>query len=149
MAGGRAAGAVCSTAVMPAAASLVKLTARLRVAVSHDGSMARLDWIRRCATGLGVAVAVAVAPVTAQAHGDDPNPLLELADAATQRLQTADPVAQTKWINGGSIEDPPRVEQVLKAVSADATAKGVDPDYVEQIFTDQVHATEAVEYSRF
>jgi chorismate mutase len=111
--------------------------------------VAILDWIRRCATGLGAVVAVAVVPVTAQAHGDDANPLLDLVDAATQRLQTAEPVAATKWINGGSIEDPPRVEQVLKAVSADATRKGVDPDYIKQIFTDQVHATEAVEYSRF
>ena len=117
--------------------------------MSNDGSMALVDWIRRCATGLGAAAAVAVAPMTAQAHGDDANPLLELADAATQRLQTADPVAATKWINGGSIEDPPRVEQVLEAVSADATREGVDPDYIKQIFTDQVHATEAVEYSRF
>jgi chorismate mutase len=38
---------------------------------------------------------------------------------------------------------------VLKAVSADAIRKGVEPDYIKQIFTDQVHATEAVEYARF
>jgi chorismate mutase len=108
-----------------------------------------LEWIRRCASGLFVFVALAVMPATAQAHGDDANALFDLVDAATQRLQTAEPVAATKWINGGSIEDPPRVEQVLKAVSSDATRKGVDSDYVRQIFTDQVHATEAVEYSRF
>lgn len=88
-------------------------------------------------------------PATAQAHTDDVNPLADLVDAATQRLQTAEPVAATKWINGGSIEDPPRVEQVLYAVSASATRKGVEPEYVRQIFTDQVHATEALEYSRF
>ena len=91
--------------------------------------------------------AVAVVPTTAQARGDDANPLVELVDAATQRLQTAEPVAATKWINGGSIEDPPRVEQVLAAVSADATGKGVDPDFVRRMFTDQIHATEAIEYS--
>ncbi|AGB23679.1 chorismate mutase, putative [Mycobacterium sp. JS623] len=94
-------------------------------------------------------VVLAVMPVTPQAHSDDANPLADLVDAATQRLQTAEPVAATKWINGGSIEDPPRVEQVLKAVSADADRKGVEPDYVRAIFTDQVHATEALEYSRF
>jgi chorismate mutase len=94
-------------------------------------------------------VALALIAVTAQAHGDDGNPLLALVDAATQRLQTAEPVAATKWINAGAIEDPPRVEQVLRAVSADATRKGVEPAYVRRIFTDQVHATEAVEYSRF
>jgi chorismate mutase len=111
--------------------------------------MAPLDRIRRCATGLGAVLAVTVIPVTAQAHGEDANPLFDLVDAATQRLQTAEPVAATKWINGGSIEDPPRVEQVLTAVSSAATRKGVDPDYVRQMFTDQVHATEALEYSRF
>jgi chorismate mutase len=111
--------------------------------------MARFDRIRRCATGLGAAAALMVMPMTAQAHSDDGNPLADLVDAATQRLQTAEPVAATKWINGGSIEDPPRVEQVLKAVSADAARKGVEPDYVRQIFTDQVRATEALQYSRF
>jgi chorismate mutase len=34
-------------------------------------------------------------------------------------------------------------------VSADATRKGVEPAYVRRIFTDQVHATEALEYFRF
>jgi chorismate mutase len=111
--------------------------------------MASLDRILRCATGLGAVLALAVLPVTAQARGDDGNPLVDLVDAATQRLQTAEPVAATKWINGGAIEDPLRVEQVLTAVSADATRKGVEPAYVRQIFTDQIRATEALEYSRF
>jgi chorismate mutase len=88
-------------------------------------------------------------PVTAPARGDDANPLVELVDAATQRLQTAEPVAATKWISGGSIEDPQRVEQVLSAVAADATRRGIDPGFVRQAFTDQIHATEAIEYSRF
>jgi chorismate mutase len=117
--------------------------------VDNDGPMTVLDRIRHCATGLGAVVALAVMPVTAEAHGDDGNPLLALVDAASQRLQTAEPVAATKWINAGAIEDPLRVEQVLRAVSADATRKGVEPAYVRRIFTDQVHATEALEYSRF
>jgi chorismate mutase len=88
-------------------------------------------------------------PTTAPALGDDANPLYELVDAATQRLQTAEPVAASKWNTGGPIEDPPRVEQVLGAVSADATGKDVDADYVTRIFTDQIDATEAIESSRF
>jgi chorismate mutase len=83
------------------------------------------------------------------AHADVANPLFDLVDAATQRLQTAEPVAATKWLNGGSIEDPQRVEQVLAAVSADATSRAADADYVRQIFTDQIHATEGIEYTRF
>jgi chorismate mutase len=38
---------------------------------------------------------------------------------------------------------------VLAVVSADATGRGVDPAYVRQIFTAQIDATEAIEYSRF
>ena len=58
-------------------------------------------------------------------------------------------MAASKWKTGGSIEDPQRVEQVLAAVSTDATGKGVDADYVRRIFTDQIDATEAIEYTRF
>ena len=41
------------------------------------------------------------------------------------------------------------MEQVLAAVSTAATGKGVDADYVRRIFTDQIDATEAIEYTRF
>jgi chorismate mutase len=94
-------------------------------------------------------VLIAVASVQAPADADDTNPLLDLVDAATQRLKTAEPVAASKWKNGGLIEDPQRVDQVLAAVSADATGKGVDAGYVGRIFTDQIDATEAIEYTRF
>ena len=104
--------------------------------------------IRRCAVGLCAAVALVIAP-TVSARADDANPLFELVDAAAERLQTAEPVAATKWLTGGSIEDPQRVEQVLEAVSADATGRGVDGGYVRRIFTDQIDATEAIEYTRF
>jgi chorismate mutase len=110
--------------------------------------MALYGFTRRCALALGSVAALAITAGTALARGDD-NPLFELVDAATQRLQTAEPVAATKWLTGGSIEDAARVEQVLAAVSADATGRGVDGDYVRRIFTDQIHATEAVEYTRF
>jgi chorismate mutase len=94
-------------------------------------------------------VLIALASVQAPVRADDINPLLELVDAATQRLQTADPVAASKWKTGGSIEDPQRVEQVLGSVSTAATGKGVDAGYVRRIFTDQIGATEAIEYTRF
>jgi chorismate mutase len=94
-------------------------------------------------------VLIALASVQAPARADDTNPLLELVDAATQRLQTADPVAASKWKTAGSIEDPQRVDQVLAAVSTAANRKGVDAGYVRRIFTDQIDATEAIEYTRF
>ena len=81
-----------------------------------------------------------------------PNPLSALVDAAMARLQTADPVAAFKWLTNASIEDPVRAEQVVATVTADAVSQGMgadDADYVRQIFTDQIDATEAVEYGRF
>ncbi len=44
---------------------------------------------------------------------------------------------------------PQRADQVLDAVGADATAHGVDPQYVRTVFTDQINATEGIEYTRF
>ena len=76
-------------------------------------------------------------------------PLVELIDAAVQRLQTADPVAATKWLTGAAITDPVRVEQVLETVSTDAETAGVPGDYMTALFTDQINATEAIQYSRF
>lgn len=80
---------------------------------------------------------------------DDGAPLVELIDAAVQRLQTADPVAATKWLTGAAITDPVRVQQVLETVSTDAETAGVPGDYVTALFTDQINATEAIQYSRF
>jgi len=37
----------------------------------------------------------------------------------------------------------------LAAVSTDAKGSGVDPESVRRIFTDQIDATEAIEYTRF
>jgi len=88
----------------------------------------------------------------AVASADDPSnsePLYELVDAATQRLQTADPVAASKWLSGAPITDPVRVQQVLEAVSADAQSVGVPSDYVTTAFTEQINATEAIQYNRF
>lgn len=82
------------------------------------------------------------------AHADD-DPLFRLVDTAAQRLQTADPVAAVKWISGGSIEDPARVDQVLAAVGSQAQSAGADPVFVRKVFTDQIHATEGIEYQRF
>lgn len=88
--------------------------------------------------------------LAAAAHADPVGPLYRLVDTAAQRLATADPVAASKWVNAGPpIDDPPRAAAVLDAVSADAAAHGVDENYVRTVFTDQIHATEGIEYTRF
>jgi chorismate mutase len=104
--------------------------------------------VARCATAL-CATVLALTSTCGQARGDDMNPLFELVDAATQRLQTAEPVAASKWNTGGSIEDPARVSQVLEAVGRAAATKNIDPLSVQQVFTDQINATQAIEYTRF
>ena len=80
---------------------------------------------------------------------DEGTPLVELIDAAAQLLQTADPVAATKWLTGAAITDPARVRQVLETVSTDAETAGVPGDFVTALFIDQINATEAIQYSRF
>lgn len=100
---------------------------------------------------LAVSVAVLAAP-PADAFADGgpaDEALFELVDAAAQRLQTADPVAATKWLSGAAITDPERVAQVLTAVSQDAESQGLPAAYVSRVFGDQIDASEAVQYSRF
>lgn len=96
-------------------------------------------------------VAMAVTAVTAAGpvSADPGDPLYDLIDAAAQRLQTADPVAASKWLSGGPITDPARVAQVLAQVATEAEKDGVPTDYAKLVFTDQINATEAVQYSRF
>ena len=90
-----------------------------------------------------------VAGGAATARAVSAEPLYELIDAATERLLTADPVAATKWLNGGPITDPARARQVVDAVTADAAAAQLPTEYVARLFTDQINATEAIQYSRF
>jgi chorismate mutase len=92
---------------------------------------------------------VGALPATATANAEPAGPLYRLVDTAAGRLATADPVAASKWIDGGPITDTTRANQVLDNVGADATAHGVDASYVRTIFTDQIAATEGVEYTLF
>jgi chorismate mutase len=100
----------------------------------------------RGAAAMMTMLAVATADPAA---ADSPEPLYNLVDAAAQRLQTADAVAANKWLTGGPITDPARVKVVLEAVSKDAESRGVSTDYATKAFTNQIHATEAIEYARF
>ncbi|AKS36724.1 chorismate mutase [Mycolicibacterium goodii] len=83
------------------------------------------------------------------ASAEDTDPLLALVDAAAQRLQTADPVAASKFRSGGAIDDPEREQQVIAAVTADATRHDIDPGYVHDVFRNQIDATSSVEHTRF
>jgi chorismate mutase len=102
---------------------------------------------RIASSALGVALVLTATPYLAAA--DAPSPLFALVDAAAQRLQTAEPVAASKWTTGGSIEDPARERQVVDAVTAAAKTQNVDPGYVQMVFRDQIDATVGVEYGHF
>jgi chorismate mutase len=110
--------------------------------VSDDG-IVRLIALLATGAALGALTSVPTA------HAADPGPLYRLVDTASQRLLTADPVAAFKWVDGGSIEDPARVGQVLDNVAADARDRGVDEDFVRRAFQNQIHATEGIQYVRF
>jgi chorismate mutase len=99
----------------------------------------------------GVALAVAFLALCAAppSHADVSSPLFALVDAAAQRLQTADAVSASKWITKGPIEDPARERQVIDGVREAASARGVDPGYVQAVFRDQIDATVGIEYARF
>ncbi len=92
------------------------------------------------------ALALAGAPTAA---ADVLSPLQPLVDAAAQRLLTAEPVAASKYLTGGAIEDPPREQQVLDTVAAAAQAQGADPAFVREVFRDQIDATVSLQYSLF
>ena len=95
-------------------------------------------------------IAYGAAPGDALADdGPAGEPLIELVDAAAQRLQTADPVAATKWLSGAPVTDPARVAQVLGSMARDAEAQGLPAEYARTVFGDQIDANEAIQYSRF
>lgn len=94
-------------------------------------------------------VCVLAVLLAGRVRADPSGTLNDLVDAASQRLQTADPVAANKWLTGGPITDSARVQQVLAMVAADAQSSGVPADYVTTVFTDQINATEGIQYNRF
>jgi chorismate mutase len=104
---------------------------------------------------LGSAVISAIAVVllslscAPDVRADTASPLLPLVDAAAQRLQTADPVAASKFLTGGQVDDPKREQQVIDAVTADASTQHVDAAYVHDVFRNQIDATDSLEHSRF
>jgi len=66
--------------------------------------------------------------------------LLTLID---QRLAVAPMVAKAKWNSGGAINDPPREQLILDAVTAEA--KGLDAVLVRRFFQAQFDASKALQ----
>ncbi|MGE2836925.1 chorismate mutase [Mycobacterium sp. SMC-4] len=97
------------------------------------------------AAALSVIFSLLVAPsAAAQPHST----LTDLVDATARRLEVADPVALTKFHNGQPVKDPQREQQVIDAVSAEASALGADPALVTTVFRDQIDASVGIQYAR-
>lgn len=112
--------------------------------------MPRSTRSRRAASVLFCGVVASSLVVSgAPARADGENALASLVDAAAQRLRVAEPVAAYKWKTHGAVEDPVRVGQQLAELGDQAVAQHVDRNYVTRVFSDQVSATEAIEYTRF
>ncbi|MDR5699850.1 chorismate mutase [Agromyces aerolatus] len=85
----------------------------------------------------------ASAPTTA------PSPLETLVNLAAERLGSAEDAAASKWGTETRIDDPAREQQVLDNVRVLAGQHELSPELAEQIFFDQIQATESIQYTRF
>jgi chorismate mutase len=98
---------------------------------------------------VGISLSLVLSANGAIALADDSGPLTKLVDDAAARLQTADPVAASKYLTGGSVDDRAREQQVIDVVTKAATDAHVDPGFVHDVFRDQIDATDSLEHSRF
>ncbi|WP_083230164.1 gamma subclass chorismate mutase AroQ [Curtobacterium sp. UCD-KPL2560] len=64
-----------------------------------------------------------------------------------ERLGTAPQVAAAKFHSGQAVDDPARERVVLDAARSAAEQAGVDPDWVEAVFADQVAANKVAQYT--
>src|SRR3954465_15074138 len=96
---------------------------------------------RNRTASLLVAGSLLVGAFPAKADAQPVGPLYRLVDTAAQRLAPADPVAASKWVNGGPITDVQRANRVLDAVGADATAHGGGAQTAPPLFPAQITAT--------
>lgn len=101
------------------------------------------------AAAVGVVLSLALGPSEGVATADDSGALTKLVDDAAQRLQTADPVAASKYLTGGAVDDPAREQAVIESVTAEADAKNIDSNFVRDVFRNQIDATDSLEHSRF
>ena len=79
-------------------------------------------------------------PAPNQADAAAADHLLQLID---QRLDVAPMVAKAKWNSGGAVNDPPREQLILDAVTAQAS--GLDAVFVRRFFQAQFDASKALQ----
>jgi len=73
--------------------------------------------------------------------------LVPLVRSISERLDTAEQVALSKWDSGKAVHDPKREAQVLTSVAAMAPALGVGAEDATRIFEDQIEANKEIQYA--
>lgn len=72
-----------------------------------------------------------------------------LASLIEERLTLMSDVARAKWNTGSAIEDPPREQQLLAEVTAQAQADGIPAGWAQHFFRLQIEAAKEVQYCLF
>jgi chorismate mutase len=95
-----------------------------------------------------LSVLIVICPSAALADGDD-TPLTNLIALSSQRLALAEPVARWKWAHHESITDKPREAELLAGIDNRAKAAGIDPEFAQAFFRDQIEASKDVQNALF
>jgi len=99
-----------------------------------------------CLIGLGGCTGPADDPPGASV---DPSPLETLVSLAAERLGNGEAAAASKWGTEVRVDDADRVAEVIAGVRSLAGQHAVAPEFAEQVFLDQIDATESIQFSRF
>ena len=78
-----------------------------------------------------------------------PSPLETLVSLAAERLRSAEAAAAAKWGTEVRVDDADRAAEVIAGVRSLAAQHAVAPEFAEQVFLDQIDATESIQFSRF
>jgi len=105
--------------------------------------------MRSCFAALAVLVTALCLVASPAAHAGDSDAgqaaLMNVIAQASQRLALADPVARYKWLKSQAITDVPRETALLAQVAQRAPGYGVDPQFAQTFFRDQIDANKRVQ----
>jgi len=96
-----------------------------------------------------IAIALFAVPIMATRAAEADSSLTNVVALVSQRLALAEPVAHWKWAHGQPIDDTPRERQLLSEVTTRARSAGIDPDFAQAFFQDQIDASKAAQRALF
>ncbi|MER5438097.1 chorismate mutase [Streptomyces sp. NPDC002790] len=75
----------------------------------------------------------------------NPHALAAITSLATERLALADKVAAAKYGTDAPIDDPAREKVILDDVAKRSADLGIDPQFAQSVFRDQIEANKVVQ----